>query len=38
VIDLERIGFPVYATVEAATEALATLYHYGRYRTEQKNL
>ena len=37
-IALERIEFPVYATVEAATEALATMYHYGRYRTEQENL
>jgi len=38
VIAFEKAGFPVYATVEAATEALATMYHYGRYRTEQENL
>jgi acetate---CoA ligase (ADP-forming) len=36
VIAMEKAGFPVYSTVEAATEALAVMYHYGRYREEQK--
>lgn len=37
VIAFEKAGFPVYSTVEAATEALATMYRYGQYRTEQNN-
>jgi acyl-CoA synthetase (NDP forming) len=35
VIAMEKAGFPVYSTVEAATEALAVMYRYGRYREEQ---
>jgi acyl-CoA synthetase (NDP forming) len=32
VIAMEKAGFPVYSTVEAATEALSVMYRYGRYR------
>ncbi len=35
VIAMEKAGFPVYATVEAAAEALSVMYHYGRTRAEQ---
>jgi acyl-CoA synthetase (NDP forming) len=36
VITFEQAGFPVYATVEAATEALSVMYRYGQYRLEQQ--
>ncbi|MBN1547102.1 MAG: acetate--CoA ligase family protein [Syntrophaceae bacterium] len=35
VIAMEQAGFPVYSTVEAATEALSVMYRYGQYRAEQ---
>jgi acyl-CoA synthetase (NDP forming) len=36
VIAMEQAGFPVYSTVEMATEILAVMYRYGCYRNGRK--
>jgi acyl-CoA synthetase (NDP forming) len=38
VIAMEKAGFPVYSTVEMATETLSVMYRYGRYRDEQAEI
>jgi len=35
VIAMEKAGFPVYSTVEMATETMSVMYRYGRYRDQQ---
>ena len=35
VIAMEQAGFPVYSTVEMATEILAVMYRYGNYQRER---
>jgi len=36
VIAMEQAGFPVYSTVEMATEILAVMYRYGNYQRQRK--